>query len=187
MQDLISQEIINDCRLHDRKAQRLVYERLFSSSMRVCKRYCKNQEEAMEVLNSGFLKVFTQIDKFSGNGSFEGWIYRIMVNTAMDHIRSEKKFRDHLSVSDDLENLAEEETVDEQDFNNLDLDTLYLMINGLPPASRMVFNLYVFDGFSHDDIGRELGISAGTSKWHLSNARKLLQNSIKSVYQKVQQ
>ena len=92
MPQLITHEILEGCKMNDRKAQRTVYERLFPSSMRICKRYCPGHEEAMEVLNTGFLKVFTQIEKYGGKGSFEGWVHRIIVNTALDHLRKEKKY-----------------------------------------------------------------------------------------------
>lgn len=186
MQQLISKEILENCRLNDRKAQRTVYETLFTTSMRVCKRYCNNQEEAMEVLNTGFLKVFTQLEKYSGKGSFEGWVHRIMVNTALDHLRNERKYHDHLMFSEKLEEFPEDDNDEEPENIEITLDALYGMIAELPPATRMVFNLYVFEDFSHEEISQELGISTGTSKWHLHSARNLLQQSVKKIFQKVQ-
>ncbi|MCX6269966.1 MAG: RNA polymerase sigma factor [Bacteroidetes bacterium] len=185
MSALVSPDIINLCRKNDRKAQRQVYEKLFASSMRVCKRYCNGTEEAMEVLNTAFLKVFTQLDKYGGKGSFEGWVHRIMVNTSLDHLREEKKHHSHFIYPEKMDDVPDEET-DELEYNDIELDSLYRMIGELPPVSRLVFNLYVFENFSHTEIGRELGISVGTSKWHLSFARKFLREKVKAVYQKAQ-
>ena len=181
MQDPISVEILEQCRLQDRKAQRILYEKLFSSSMRVCKRYSSNQEEAMEILNAGFLKVFTQLEKFNGKGSFEGWVHRIMVNTSMDHLRAEKKYHSLFISREDFEYLPEEESINQEDYSDVSLDIMYGMIRNLPQASQMVFNLYVFDNYSHEEISHELGIAEGTSKWHLSNARKILQKEISGL------
>ncbi len=186
MQNLISAEVIHQCRLKDRKAQRTVYEKLFTPSMKVCRRYCRNSEDAMEVLNSGFLSVFTQIDQYNGKGSFEGWVHRIMVNKALDHVRTEKKKNEYFTLSEHLDDFPEEETTEEIDIQSVDIESLYNMIGELPPASRMVFNLYVFEEFSHNEIAKTMGISAGTSKWHLSNARRILKNKVSSIYIKSQ-
>ena len=186
MQEIISEEIVDQCRLNDRKAQRIVYEKLFPSSMRVCKRYCSSHEEAMEVLNSGFLKVFTQINQFGQKGSFEGWVHRIMVNSCLNYLRAEKKFHDHHLVLAQIQDISVEEDLEIQDYADISLEKLYELIHELPPASRMVFNLFVFENYSHDEIGKELNISAGTSKWHLSNARNMLQQKIKMICQQIQ-
>lgn len=186
MQEIISKEILENCRLQDRKAQRMVYEKLFSSSMRICKRYCHNPEVAMEILNNGFMKVFTQLEKYTGKGSFEGWVHRIMVNSALDYLRSEKKYKDQFINTNYLQDIPEDATEEQQDYSDISLDILYGMINDLPPASKIVFNLYVFENYSHIEISNELGISVGTSKWHLYSARKILQDKLKNVLQKVQ-
>ena len=178
MQETISAEILEQCRLNDRKAQRYLYERLFSGAMKVCKRYSSHPEEAMEMLNAGFLKVFTQIDKYNHKGSFEGWVHRIMVNTALDYLRNEKKYRDLFVNTDTPAEIAEESYPDQMETMDVDLDIIYGMIGELPPASRMVFNLYVFENFSHNEISQETGITVGTSKWHLNNARKMLQEKL---------
>lgn len=184
MSELINNMLIENCRNNDRKAQHMVYKTLYSTSIRVCKRYCSSDEEAMEVLNSGFLKVFTHIGDYSGKGSFEGWVHRIMVNTALDYIRKEKMHLHNVEFADSMD------IIDDNDGNdsfpiNIDINILYVMIRELPLASRAVFNLYVFEENSHSEIAMKLGISAGTSKWHLSNARKILKEKIQVVLQKV--
>ncbi|MEI6575420.1 MAG: sigma-70 family RNA polymerase sigma factor [Bacteroidota bacterium] len=186
MQIGISKEMIENCRHNDRKAQHSVYKQLFSNSLKICKRYSNSPDEAAEVLNSGFLKVFTQIDQYNGKGSFEGWVSRIMVNTSLDHLRNEKKYHEHFIFPENLGEIPAEESSDFQVQEEISLDVLYQMIHELPPASRMVFNLFVFEDFSHEEISKELGISIGTSKWHLSSARKSLQEKITKVYQEFQ-
>jgi len=151
--------------------------------MRVCKRYCARDDEAMDVLNTGFLKVFTQISEYSGKGSFEGWVHRIMVNTALDHIRKSKLQLQQIELNDNMDFGSEDEEADSYP-DNLDINVLYEMIRSLSPVSRTVFNLYVFEEFTHSEIAGKLGISAGTSKWHLSNARKVLKEKIQAVLQK---
>jgi len=186
MQQSTPSALIESCKTNDRKAQRILYESFYSSSMRVCKRYCNNYDNAMEVLNAGFLKVFTQLDKYTGKGSFEGWVHHIMVNTALDQLRKEKKFHTQFVNMEEFPEMEDEESRDDEDYREISLEEMYRMIQDLPPASRMVFNLYVFDNYSHDEISKALTISPGTSKWHLSSARKTLQEKIRSAVEKVQ-
>jgi len=181
MSELINSTLIENCKNNDRKSQHAVYQALYPKAMRVCKRYCARDDEAMDVLNTGFLKVFTQISDYSGKGSFEGWVHRIMVNTALDHIRKSKLQLQQIELDENMEYGEDEE--DEYP-DNLDINLLYEMIRNLPPVSRTVFNLYVFEEFTHSEISYKLGISAGTSKWHLSNARKVLREKILAVLQK---
>ncbi|HRY31717.1 MAG TPA: sigma-70 family RNA polymerase sigma factor [Bacteroidales bacterium] len=177
MPEKVGTDLIQACGNNDRTAQRRVYELLFPAAMRICKRYCSKGEEAMEVLNTGFLKVFMQLGSYRGQGSFEGWVKRIMVNTALDHVRKESKHQQQFILTDQFEEYTED-LPGEETMSSIGIDLLYGFISELPPVSRMVFNLYVFEEYSHAAIAGELGISTGTSKWHLSNARTILKARI---------
>jgi len=142
----------------------------------VCRRYIPDYDEAADVLNSAFLKILSNIEKFSGTGSFEGWAKRIVVNTAIDKIRAEKKYKTHIIYDERIED--RDLFIDEQEFNEINIDEIYAMINKLPLMSRTVFNLAVIDGYKHAEISNELKISEGTSKWHLSFARQKLREML---------
>jgi RNA polymerase sigma-70 factor (ECF subfamily) len=127
-------------------------------------------------MNTAFLKVLTKINNYSGKGSFEGWVKKILVNTAIDYIRSDKKYKEQIMLDERIE--EKNFFIEEEEFNEISIDEIYKMINKLPLMSRTVFNLYVIEGYKHMEIGEELQISEGTSKWHLSFARQKLRELI---------
>jgi RNA polymerase sigma factor (sigma-70 family) len=175
------QQFVASLRDNDRTAQRELYKAFFSPMYSICKRYCTDHDDALEVLNAGFYKVLTGIDKYVGKGSLEGWIRRIIVNTALDHIRSKRKYQQHILLQE-VEQMEVPEVNDQQyDVFEVETDSLYELIRSLPPVTSTVFNLYVFEDFSHKEIAEKLGISMGTSKWHLSNARQKLVAKIKKL------
>ena len=178
----IGPQLIKDCRRGDRKAQFQMFRSCYALLMSVCLRYRKNEESAKEMLNVGFMKILTNLDKYQDHIPFEAWIRRIMINTLIDDFRRNRKVRE-LIESTDFEH--EEIFTDLVNYNEADLhfdaEELQLMINQLPPMSGKVFNLYAIDGYSHKEVGKMLGISDGTSKWHLSFARKKLQAMIKKA------
>lgn len=170
------QRLIEGCRKGDRKSQKELYDRFAPKMMAVCLRYMGDSERAADILQDGFITVYSKLDSFSGEGSFEGWIRRIFVNTALMSLRK----NDVLKESDDLETawgLASESTSALQD---LSYKELIRMIAELPPGFRTVFNMYVIEGYSHKEIGEALGISEVTSRSQLTRARKLLQDKINS-------
>jgi len=175
-------ELLKD---NDRAAQRILYEAMFAPMFKVCKRYCKDNEEAMDVFNKGLYKVLTNIYQYEGKGSFEGWIRRIIVNTALDNIKSQQKYKDNILLQDKLDHNKQEETDDDYFEIGIETDKLYELIRSLPPASSAVFNLYVFEEYTHKEIAEELGISQGTSKWHLANARQKLKDKVKKITKNV--
>ncbi len=150
----------------------------------VCLRYLKNREDASEVLNTAFLKVFEKLKQYKSEGSLEGWIKRIVINSSLDFIRSNKSYRDKFVLTDEFPLYGSPEEIDHEaiDFSDADMflskEEIVELISELPPATRIVFNLYVIDDFSHKQVARHLNISTGTSQWHLSNARKLLKEKI---------
>lgn len=161
---------IRACRQGDQVAQRKLYERYASRMMGVCIRYLGNTFEAEDVLISGFMRVFEKVSQFKGEGSFEGWIRKIMVNEALSHLRRNK----HMYLETDLDK-ADYEPDFQNLSNHLETEDLLLMIEQLPPGYKIVFNLYAIEGYSHKEIAEILHISEGTSKSQLCRARALLQ------------
>ena len=168
-------DLIAACVRGEHRAQRQLYEQLAGLMLSVCRRYLKRREDAEEALILGFAKMFRALPNYRFEGSFEGWVRRIMVNEALMLLRR----REPLTLSfDDFaqpENLASSPaTADTQ----LQADDLLALLAELPPGYRTVFNLYALEGFSHQEIGAMLGISEGTSKSQLSKARAMLQRRI---------
>ncbi len=169
--------LVNKCKEGDQRAQRKLFEKYAPKMMGVCMRYMKNTDLAEDVLQEGFVKVFTKLDFFKGDGSLEGWIRRIIVNTALDHLRKNLKFRDDQDV-DEVGYRIEQSTYSGDPLNEEDLLKL---INGMPAGYRIVFNMFAIEGYSHKEIADELGISENTSKSQYSRARAYLQTRLKSL------
>lgn len=142
--------------------------------MGVCLRYTATREQAVEVLNDGFLKVFTRLEQYDSNQSFKGWLRRIMINTALDQYRQEVRHYYHNDVS-----VADQTPSNQTDVHStLAHQELIGLIQRLSPGYRIVFNLYAVDGFSHDEIAAQLGITVGTSKSNLARARENLKQML---------
>lgn len=156
----------------------------------VCLRYLKNREDASEVLNTAFLKVFEKLKQYKSEGSLEGWIKRIVINSSLDFIRSNKAYKNKFVLTDEFSLYGSPEKIDQSAINFSDAELymsreeIFELISELPPATRIVFNLYVVDDFSHKQVAQQLNISVGTSQWHLSNARKLLKEKINEAISK---
>ncbi len=168
------QRLIKGCIAGDRAFQTKLYNLFAPKMMGVCMRYSKNREEAEEVLQEGFLRVFTYIKTFKGAGSLEGWIRKIMVNAALLRFRNKV----HLSPVIQLNSSEHEASSDAEIISSLDTKELLLLVQSLPAGYRMVFNLYVFEGYKHREIAEALGIAEGTSKSNLSDARVFLQKAL---------
>lgn len=165
------EELIEKCKNEDRKAQGELYT-LFSNKLyAVCLKYSRNAEEAQDNLQDAFLTIFKCIGQYKFKGSFEGWIKRITVNTVLQKYRKERFFE---IVNEELLEEPEVE-IDEQSFS---LDFLLRLIQELPDRYRMVFNLYVLDDYSHQEVAEMLEITVGTSKSNLARARMILKNKI---------
>ena len=170
-------DLVAACQRGEARAQRQLYERLAGLMLTVCRRYLKRREDAEEALLVGFAKMFAALPTYRAEGSFEGWVRRIMVNEALMLLRR----REPLTLSfDDFaqpENLATTPaTADTQ----LQADDLLALLAALPTGYRTVFNLYALEGYGHQEIGAMLGISEGTSKSQLSKARAMLQKRMRS-------
>lgn len=162
---------VKACQKGDGAAQRQVYEKYARKMLGVCLRYVRDEFEAEEILISGFMKVFDKISQFKGEGSFEGWVRKIMVNEALGYLRRTKS----IYLETDLEK-ADYEPDYQSLGNQLEEEDLLRMIQQLPSGYQTVFNLYAIEGYSHKEIGEMLGISENTSKSQLSRARNLLQH-----------
>ena len=174
-------DIISGCRKGDRKAQERLYKNYYRAMMGICLRYTKNDEDAVEVLNSAFLKVFKNIERYdSAQASLYTWIRTIVINGCLDFIKQKQK----LEISDEL-NEGVEVQIHPEVFSKIKTAELLEQVRKLAPATQAVFNLYVMEGYNHKEIGVLLGISEGTSKWHLSEARKTLQQLIKEANIKI--
>lgn len=181
MPDHTEQEIINGCRKQQRLFQEHLYKTHYGMFLKVCARYAKDMEDAEQLVNDGFLKIFRNIDSYKESGSFEGWMRRIMVNTCLDYLKSSYlKNSMQMQFNGNLES-KEIRSYDADALSNIELKELVKLIQGLPHMTRTVFNLYVFEEYTHRQIGELLGISEGTSFWHVSNGRKLLQKKIIST------
>ncbi|MEK6615873.1 MAG: sigma-70 family RNA polymerase sigma factor [Bacteroidota bacterium] len=165
-------EIIEGCGKGDRKCQQIVYERFYGKMLGACMRYSKNREEARDILQDGFIKVFTNIKQYEASGSFEGWIKTIIVNTAIDFIRKSKRTIQFVNSDYEIENaffkITEEE---DNEYSNISANEIMEAVQQLPTAYRTVFNMFFVDGFSHKEIAAQLGINEGTSKSNLWKAK----------------
>jgi len=153
----------------------------------ICMRYCKNRAEAEDILQDGFIKVFSNISNFRQEGSFEGWIKRIIVNTSVDHFHKLQKQNNWMDFDYFEETLGiENEYTDDSMYPNINLshEDLLSVIRSLPDGYRMVFNMYAIEGYSHKDIADMLNISINTSKTQLFKARKLIQKKIGIILNK---
>ncbi len=176
----IQPQLISNCIKRERKAEYEMYKITFSYLMSICIRYTRNEDTAKEILNIGFLKILTNLEKFRAEVPFKAWIRKIMVNTLIDEFRKQKKLHSNIEfVEDYLEtgNFSEANSA----IQNLNAQQIRLFISQLPPASKQVFNLYAIDGYTHKEIGELLEISEGTSKWHLNSAREKLKEMIEKT------
>ena len=169
--------LISACRKGDRTAQRELFEALSPRMYAVCLRYAGSTDDAKDILQDGFVTVFSKLDSYSGSGSFEGWARKIFVNTALMHLRK----NDALRMSDDItlaRDLSASETTPLEDIG---YRQLLRLISSLPPDARTVFNLHVMEGYSHKEIADRLGIPEATSRSKLQRARVQLQEMIKKL------
>ncbi len=167
--------IIKGCLAGNRRDQELLYRRHAAKLYAVCLQYSGNDEEARDILQEGFIKIFENLVHYKYEGSFEGWMRRIVVNTALEKFRS----RHNLYRVDDIEMIQETDANPETgDYSGLETIDLLGIIRELPPKYRMVFNLFAIEGYSHKEISEMINISEGTSKSNLSRARTILQKKV---------
>jgi RNA polymerase sigma-70 factor (ECF subfamily) len=183
---LISAEELNlhirGCTLNDRESQKKIYNSFYSYGMAICDRYTKRKEDSIEIYNDSFLKIFKEIHRYKPSyadevNSFKGWLRKIMIYTAIDHCRKYNKHYFTAELDTSINYFPVEE---ENAFDMISHDEIIRAIRELSPAYRTVLNLFIIDGFSHEEISNQLGISVGTSKSNLSKARQQLQKILKN-------
>ncbi|HMQ90667.1 MAG: sigma-70 family RNA polymerase sigma factor [Lewinellaceae bacterium] len=176
-EEISDKALVEGCLRNDRISQELLYRRFFPTMYRMIRRYTQDEEIIMEILNTGFLRVFTKLDTFSFAGSLEGWIRRLVFHSLSDHFR---KYKKESGVKVDLED--RDSPVEAAAISGLFFEDIIQLVDRLPGATREVFWLYAVEGYNHAEIGERLGISDGTSKWHLSMARQKLRKMIEKYY-----
>ncbi|WP_430814458.1 RNA polymerase sigma factor [Carboxylicivirga sp. RSCT41] len=174
--DINDKQLVDGCRKHERKSQEQLYRKYAGEMLRICLAYEPDRDEAKDILQNAFLKVFRNIEAYSGEGALKAWIRRIITNTAIDAFR--KKQKEHTLRFDDVGEVFEH-PCDVSD--PLVCQDLLKEVEKLPDGARMVFNLYAIEGYNHKEIAERLNISEGTSKSQLSRARKLLNEQLMSV------
>ena len=173
------EHLIGDCVSGIRHAQNRVYDLFAPKMLLVCLRYANDRDEAEEILQEGFVKVFTHISQYRKDGSFEGWVRRIVVNAALQRYRDKARMFPIVSLQEELV----EKSTGNDIYSNIGYKDLLDLVQKLPPAYRLVFNLYVFEGMKHKEIAAALSISEGTSKSNLYDARLILQREIMKLDQ----
>ena len=174
-------QLILDCIANRRNAQYKLFKRFFSSMMNVCLRYATDRTEAEDMLNEGFVKVFANLHKYEDRGSLEVWIKRIMANNAIDYQRKHKSLTTMVSF-DEVAEIEVERTDYNRAMDKLSYEEILECIQQLPPVSKNVFNLYIFEDYSHQEIAEALNIKEGTSHWHLNFARNRLKEMIQKLH-----
>lgn len=176
---MTEKQLIDGCKRHDAKAQRQLYETFAAKMLGVCYRYVNDRETARDLMHDGFITLYSKIGDFRGDGSFEGWVRRIFVNTALGYIRKNSKFAETRQV-EDMYNLSND---DVSAYERLTTKDLMNTIGKMPEGYRTVLNLYAIEGYSHAEIGEMLNISENTSRSQYSRARAQLSALLKKTDQ----
>lgn len=173
MEEKDLQRLIDGCIEQDRQSQELLYKKLYGFALKICLRYAANRSDASEVLNEGFFKVFTNMEKYDKSWPFKSWLSKIMYNTSIDYYRANLRWSQMTNL-DKSDFMVNEATIE----HKLGYEDLLAIIQQLPPAYRIIFNLYAIDGYSHEEIAEMVGISASTSRSNLHKARRKLQQML---------
>lgn len=170
------QELVEGCTHNERRAQEALYRRFFPEMMRMCRRYTRDEDTAIEIVNNGFLRVFKKIHTFAFKGSLEGWVRRLVYHSMADHFRDNARYLHFLVLED------RDEAIPERGHEVFYEEDILRAVRTLPPVSQEVFRLYAIEGYSHAEIAASLSMSEGTSKWHLSTARQKLREILAPQY-----
>jgi len=173
----ISEKIIAGCKKGDRRSQEELYRILSPVMYGLCLKYADNKDDAKDIMQDGFIKVFQKIEQYRSEGSFEGWVKRIMINTALEKLRSDTET---YSLDEKTNLIEDSQTVTILEM--LSAEELLALVQQLTTQYRIVFNLFAIEGYNHKEISEMLGISEGTSKSNLSRARSILQEKISELY-----
>ncbi len=171
-------KILDGCKKNERDSQEKLYRLYFPAMMNMCHRYTRDPDKAMDIVNDGFLKVFKKIHLYEHRGSLEGWIRKLVYHALSDYFRKENTYLRFMVFEE------KEENVDDDALQELYFQDLMELIETLPEMSKKAFIRFAIEGYSHQEISDEFGISVGTSKWHIANARKILKNRINKLRSK---
>lgn len=166
------QELIEGCIRNERSAQEKIYKLFYSRMMALVRRYIDQEMQAEEVLNNGFLRAFQKAGQYTFQGSFEGWLRKIVFHAVSDYVKQNMKYNEKIVL------VEKDQYIHKDHADRLYYNELLELVQTLPGATRAVFNMYVMEGYAHKEIGKILGISEGTSKWHLSEGRRILKGKI---------
>ncbi len=169
------EQLIQGCVRNERSAQEKLYHLFYPKMMAMVRRYIDHEMQAEEVMNNGYLRAFQKIGQYNFQGSFEGWLRKIIFHAVSDYVKQNNRYAEKVVL------IEKDEVVQKDHADKLYYDQLLQLVQGLPEATRAVFNMYVMEGFTHKEIGNLLGISEGTSKWHLSEGRRQLKEKIEKL------
>ena len=169
------EQLIQGCIRNERSAQEKLYRLFYPKMMALVKRYIDHEMQAEEILNNGYLRAFQKIKQYNFQGSFEGWLRKIVFHAVADYVKQNTRYSDKILL------VEKDELVHKDHADKMYYDQLIQLVQALPDATRTVFNMYVMEGFTHKEIGNMLGISEGTSKWHLSEGRRVLKERIEKM------
>ncbi len=169
------QDLVEGCIQNDRYCQELLYRKYFDTMIRMCIRYTEDREIAMEIVNNGFLRVFMKLNTFSFKGSLEGWIRKLVYHSLSEYYKKHSKYLQFIVLED------RDTSINEHALSKIYEEDLLKLVDKLPPATKEVFRLFAIEGFTHNEIAKMSNISEGTSKWHLSAARKKLKQLIQQT------
>lgn len=173
------QELVDGCVRNDRRMQEAFYRRFFPEMLRMCLRYTRDEDTAIEIVNNGFLRVFKKLHTYAFKGSLEGWVRRLVYHSMADYYRDNARYLHFLVLEE------RDEVVPERGHDVFYEEEILKAVSTLPPVSQQVFRLYAIEGYSHAEIADNLSISEGTSKWHLSTARQKLRDLLETMEREV--
>lgn len=173
------QELVEGCVRNDRRTQEAFYRRFFPEMLRMCMRYTRDEDTAIEIVNNGFLRVFKKLHTFAFKGSLEGWVRRLVYHSMADYFRDNARYLHFLVLEE------RDEIVPERGHDVFYEEEILKAIGSLPPVSQQVFRLYAIEGYSHAEIAENLSMSEGTSKWHLSTARQKLRDMLETLEKEI--
>lgn len=169
------EQLIQGCIKNERSAQEKLYHLFYPRMMALVRRYIDQEAQAEEVLNNGYLRAFQKIKQYNFQGSFEGWLRKIVFHAVADYVKQNTRYNSQILL------VEKDQYVPHDHADRLYYNQLMELVQALPDATRTVFNMYVMEGFTHKEIGNILGISEGTSKWHLSEGRRVLKERIEKL------
>lgn len=173
-----TEQLLQGCRVNNRMAQQALYRQFYNFAMTIALRYSRDEHDAADILTNAFVKIFKSLHSFNPEkGNLHGWIKKIVINEGLDHIKARGRFSENV----ELETVAEPQ-VNSEVLERMGAEEIMNLIKRLPPATHAVFVLYAVEGYNHREIAEKLKISEGTSKWHLSEARKTLQKQILELH-----